>query len=455
MTRAALDALAAAPRAYVRTERHPAAAAAVAAGAIPLDPHYEEAERFEDAYAAIVETLVAAAIELGSVAYGVPGSPLVAESTVERLRADPRVELVIVPGMSFLDLAWERLGVDPLAARARTIDATSFASDAAGDTGPLLVAQAWSRAILSEVKVAPENPPREAVLLHHLGCDDEVVQTVLWEDLDRTIEPDHLTSIWIPTLAEPVAIELMRAAEIVRLLRTACPWDSAQTHLSLTRHLLEETYEALEAIDGLGDGSDPDAVDHLEEELGDVLCQVLFHATIASQEGLFNLADVANRLSEKLVHRHPHVFAGADAPAAEEVLADWEQQKVVEKGRTGVLDGIPVALPSLALAAKYERRSESAGLGAAVTGPGHGRLAESLAHVVAGDVSGVGGLLFELGRLAAQLGVDPEDATRRAARTFRERLEALERSASSRGVPVAELDAVDRIAAFGGDGDGR
>ena len=399
----------------------------VAGGAIPLDDHYERAERFEEVYAAIAETLVAAAVELGSVVYGVPGSPLVAESTVERLRADDRVELIIVPGMSFLDLAWERLGVDPFAARARTVDAARFVSDAAGDRGPLLVAQAWSRTLLSDVKVAPEQPPPQAVLLHHLGLPDEVVATVAWEDLDRTLEPDHLTSIWIPSLDEPVAAELVRAAEVVRTLRAECPWDAEQTHLSLTRHLLEETYEALEAIDALGDGSDPDAVDHLEEELGDVLCQVLFHATIASEAGLFNLADVAGRLADKLVHRHPHVFGGADAPAAAEVLGRWEEQKIVEKGRSGLLEGIPAALPALALAAKYERRAATVGLGITATGRDRTDLVDAVNRLFDGDGATLGSLLFECARRAAALGVDPEDAVRRSAAEFRARFEATER----------------------------
>jgi tetrapyrrole methylase family protein/MazG family protein len=455
MTAAALTAFARAPRSFVRTARHPAATVIIDSGATPLDAAYESAARFEDAYSSIVETLVASAIENGSVAYGVPGSPLVGESTVERLRADPRVDLVIVPGMSFLDLVWDRLGIDPLAVRARTVDAERFASDAAGDTGPLLVAQAWSRAILSDIKVAPENAPTEAVLLHHLGLDDEVVVTVAWEDLDRTLEPDHLTSIWIPHLAEPVAIELAKVAEIVRVLRSACPWDAEQTHTSLTRHLLEETYETLEAIDGLGDGSDPGAVDLLEEELGDVLCQVLFHATIASEEGLFNLSDVANRLSTKLVHRHPHVFSGADAPTADEVLARWEQQKVEEKGRDGLLEGIPVALPSLALAAKYERRAGSVGLGVPTTGPSRALLAEAIGRISAGDADAIGDLLFDLARLAAHLGIDPEDATRRAASAFRARFDRIERSVAISGRSLTEVAAAELAAEFLGGGSPR
>jgi tetrapyrrole methylase family protein/MazG family protein len=448
MTAAATAAFAGAARAYVRTVRHPAAVALVARGAVALDDHYERAERIDETYAAITETVIAAAEEVGSVVYGVPGSPLVAESTVEAIRRDPRVDLMVIPGMSFIDLAWMRLEVDPLAVRARLVDAERFAADAAGDVGPLLVAQAWSRALLSEIKLAPENPPPSAVILHHLGLDDEQVLEVRWEDLDRTVEPDHLTSIWIASLAEPVGFELVRAQEIVRVLRQECPWDAAQTHLSLTRHLLEETYETLEAIDELADGTDADAVDHLEEELGDVLCQVLFHATIASEEGLFNLSDVARGLTDKLIRRHPHVFGGSDAPAADEVLASWEQQKITEKGRHGLLEGIPGALPALAVAAKYERRSATVGLGVAETATFDPETFAPIAAAIAAEPSSAGALLFDLARAIAAVGLDPEDALRRAAAAFRARFEAAEASARTDGVRIDELSPEERAARF-------
>ena len=136
-----------------------------------------------------------------------------------------------------------------------------------------------------------------------------------WEELDRTVEPDHLTCLWIPALAEPVAAELARFAELVRTLRARCPWDRQQTHRSLTRHLLEETYEVLEAIDELDAG--PAGYEHLEEELGDLLFQVAFHATLAAEAGQFTLADVARGVHDKLVDRHPHVFGPPGQPGAE------------------------------------------------------------------------------------------------------------------------------------------
>jgi XTP/dITP diphosphohydrolase len=140
---------------------------------------------------------------------------------------------------------------------------------------------------------------------------------------------------------------LLDLVTVMDRLRTSCPWDREQTHGSLARYLLEETYETLEAIEN-GDYA------HLREELGDLLLQVYFHARIASEhtEAPFDIDDVAGDIVDKLVHRHPHVFAGLDVDDASEVERNWEQLKAAEKGRGSVLDGIPQALPALSLAEK-------------------------------------------------------------------------------------------------------
>ncbi len=143
---------------------------------------------------------------------------------------------------------------------------------------------------------------------------------------------------------------LLDLVTVMDKLRVQCPWDREQTHRSLARYLLEESYETLEAIEG---GDYP----HLREELGDLLLQVYFHARIASEaepDG-FTIDDVAGGIVDKLVHRHPHVFArseGVDAPSLGEVEESWETLKHAEKGRASVLDGVPAALPALALADK-------------------------------------------------------------------------------------------------------
>lgn len=418
--------------AYLRTRRHPAAEDL--GDLTSFDHLYETAGTFEEVYAGIVEVLVAAAgSHPGGIVYGVPGSPLIAERTVELLRADPRVAVTVVPALSFLDLAWERVGVDPLAAGVRLVDGTRFAEDAAGERGPLLVAQCWSTPVLSQIKlsvdpeVAGDRP--EVTVLHHLGLPDERVVTVPWDDLDRTLLPDHLTSLWVPRLEPPVAAELIALDELVRRLRADCPWDRAQTHRSLAPHLLEETYELLEAIDeldppdgpaggpaeravdGPADAAVDAAVDHLCEELGDVLFQVYFHARLAAEEGHFTLADVAARVRRKLVSRHPHVFGDVVAEDPGTVVANWEVIKRREKGRRSVTDGIPAALPALALAAKLAAKAAS-------IDPGDPDVEDR-------DLD-AGRLLWLVADLVRRAGVDPEAALRREAARVRAALRAAE-----------------------------
>jgi XTP/dITP diphosphohydrolase len=214
-------------------------------------------------------------------------------------------------------------------------------------------------------------------------------------------EPDHPTD------------PLRRAVEVMDRLRSpgGCPWDAAQTHESLTRYLLEETYEVLEAIE-TGDRA------LLREELGDLLLQVLFHARIEQEAEIapFGIDDVATELSEKLVRRHPHVFGDAVAGDAAELNEVWERQKVEEKGRTSAVDGVPTNQPSLALAAKLVARARRAGIEPDEDDPTAAADAEAA----------IGNQLFALAVAAVAAGVDPEAALRRRARAFREYVRHIE-----------------------------
>jgi tetrapyrrole methylase family protein / MazG family protein len=430
-------------RRFLRTTRHPAAPA-LGEGTASFDCMYERAASVDDVYPAIVEALVGAASDGDEVLYAVPGSPLVAERTVELLLADRRVTVELVPGMSFTDLAWARLGVDPVAAGARLVDGHRFAVEAAGERGPLLVAQCDSKAVLSDIKLAVESGDGlQVVVLSRLGLPDESVVTIAWDDLDRDVTPDHLTSLYIPVLAAPVAGEVARFAELVRTLRERCPWDREQTHVSLTRHLLEETYEVLEAIGALDAAADGDGgFDHLEEELGDLLFQVVFHATLAAEEGRFTLADVARGIHDKLVHRHPHVFGEVEAETTGQVVKNWERIKKAEKGRTSIMDGIAADLPSLLYAHKVQRKAQTVGLDP-VAGDGDGAGAGGGAEVAAPavtDMEAAGQLLFEVVDRVRRGGVDPEAALRATAARYRDRFMAVERAAAERGFDLGGLD---------------
>lgn len=394
---------------WLRTSRH--AGAAVAPGASSFDDVYDNAETIENVYETIVERLVASAKEGGRVVYAVPGSPLVAEHTVELLRANPYVSVEVVPALSFLDLIWARLGIDPLAAAPRVVDGQRFAADAAGQTGALVVAQCDSVAVLSSIKLAYEDvTPGEVVVLQRLGLPDEHIETIKWEDLDRVVEPDHLTSLWIPNVGVPVARDLERLHEVARELREACPWDREQTHESLARYAIEETYELVDAIELRAESSDPQD-DHLIEELGDVFFQVFAHAAIAEQEGRFNISDIAREVTEKLIERHPHVYGDVIAETADDVKATWESNKMTRKGRTSVLEGIPRNLPALMFATKVLKKA-----------------ANSQVDLNVEDVeaSGLGAALLVMVDEARKRGEDPEAALRHAVDTYMDAFKKLE-----------------------------
>ena len=410
VTTGALELIRRLPTQFLRTERHPAAS--VMPDAQWFDRLYESGSSMEQLYGSIDEALVAAAQQeshgspdgVGEVLYAVPGSPIVAEHTVELLLADERVEVVLHPALSFLDLTWARLGVDPVATGVRLVDGHRFETEAAGERGPLLVGQCDHPFVLSDIKLAVEEPPSEpVVVLQRLGLPDEVILEVDWADLDRSFTPDHLTSLWIPTLGAPVAAEVVRFDELMRRLRVEDPWKAEQTHDSLKRYLLEEAYEVFEAIDAY----DPDSGEGAEElcsELGDLLYQVVFHSAIGAEAGWFTLADVASSIHDKLVARHAALDvatggATADAPIAE-VVALWETGKRDEQGRSSVVDGIPASMPALARALKVAKKAATY------------ELVDRSAPL--SDEEQLGEALLALVDRAYAGGLDPEDALRRA-----------------------------------------
>ncbi len=459
VTAAVTDAIARIPHRYLRTTQHPSAS--LLAGVPSFDHVYERADTFADVYAEITDQLVAAATSHGEILYAVPGSPLVLERTVRSLRDDPRIECVVLASLSFLDLAYDRLGIDPIEARLRLIDGHEFLTAAAGEAGPMLVSHCHANWVLSDIKLAVEGASGDepVVILQRLGSADEAVVHTTWADLDRTVEADHLTSIYIPHLPEPVGAPLVRFHEVVRRLRDECPWDREQTHRSLARYAVEETYELVEAIGALGPDGAGDA--DLEEELGDVLLQVVLHSAIAEQEGRFTLGDVAATVTAKMIRRHPHVFGDVEVTGAADVIANWADIKAAEKTsaphgtteRRSVLDGVPGELPALAYARELGSRAAKAGIDWDDPRGTLDKVREEVDEVdeafddpalVSGEI---GDLLFAVANLARHRHVDPEVALRQAAAKFRRRVQHLELLAAERGIDTrtSGLAAVDDL----------
>ena len=432
------------PHRYLRTSRHESASAVPQA--TTFDHLYESGGTFDEVYRHIVETLVEAANRDGEVLYAVPGSPFVLETTVQLLLADDRVQVTALPAMSFLDRAWALLGIDPMNAGVKLIDGHRFVEQAAGECGPLLVAQVHDKWVMSDVKLAYEDATgdEEVMILHHLGLADERLVRTTWQELDRVHEPDHLTCLYIPRLANPIAGEMQRLHRLARTLRERCPWDQEQTHASLIKHLIEETYEVVDAVNAL-DATDPATDQELIEELGDLLYQVEFHATIAEQEGRFTLSEVVNTLHDKLVRRHPHVFGDVQASTADDVVDTWDSVKRTERGESAsIFDGVAKSSPSLSYSQKVQKRAAGVGF----DWPDHqGALdkiveeSQELAKASGADAieMELGDLLFSVVNVARHLGVDAESALRRSTDKFRRRFEEVERLAQSRSLELSSL----------------
>ena len=235
--------------------------------------------------------------------------------------------------------------------------------------------------------------------------------------------------------AEDLNTAILRLDELVRTLREQCPWDREQTHTSLRRYLLEETYEALEALDaraGAGTGGEGDDIEdldrHLCEELGDLLYQVWFQAHLASERGAFGIADVAREVRSKLVARHPHVFGDVEATDSDAVRGMWDAIKLQEKGRESVMDGIPTTLPALLRAVKVQKRAATADLLADDWREREFAETERALEELQADRSEYrfGELLLAAVELGRRLKIDPEDALRSATERAHRRYRALE-----------------------------
>ena len=285
------------------------------------------------------------------------------------------------------------------------------------------------------VSLLYEDPETEALTAR-------VVTLAQLDTVPDTGQARAVAALYVPPLA---SLDDVRAPNtlgyIAARLRApdGCPWDREQTHASLTPYMIEEAYEAVDAIERDDD-------DDMVEELGDVLLQVVLHSQLAEEAGRFNLADVAEEVNRKLVRRHPHVFGDIEVSGSSEVLRNWEQIKRVEKGerRASVLDGIPPALPALLLAQTVSRKAAKVGFDWPDAGGALDKVREEIAEVKAATTDEerreeLGDLFFALTSVCRHLGVDAEDALRAAVRKFSSRFRRVEADAQARNLDLTAL----------------
>ena len=438
--------LEAAPAVWFRTLRHPTVAGLALSGvAHSFDELYEEHERFEDVYAAIVARLLARAGE-GDVVYAVPGHPLVGEATVRELleRAPAAgVEVRLVDGLSFLEPVCAALRVDPLAAGVQLVDALDPRID---PSRPAIVGQVYGRRIAADLKLALlELYPAEHSVTIVRGAGTAAgaqTETLTLAEIDRAEGRfDHLACLYVPAL---VAEENRRTFDGLRAITHrlyapgGCPWDREQTHASLKPFLLEETYEVLAALDE-GDPA------RLCEELGDLLLQMTLHTEIAEEAGEFTYGDVFEHITAKLLRRHPHVFGDAVVTSADEQWRNWQQIKRQEKGdKESILAGVSTTMPALAYAQAVQERAARVGFDWPRLDDVLDKLVEELHELRAAEsheerLDEFGDVLFVLANVARWLKVDAEEALRMAGRKFYRRFSAVEALARERGHDLSAM----------------
>ncbi|KPV58100.1 hypothetical protein QJ48_18530 [Paenibacillus sp. A3] len=447
---------------FLRTREHPMVAMLDHHGLRyeTFDAVYEANEGFEAVYEQIASQLIerAKAANSGEVLYAVPGHPMVAERTVQLLRERCPAEgvlLTLMGGESFLDQAFLRLGFDPIEGF-QLLDGTSLTASGLNPQLHTLIGQVYDVYTASDVKLTlmelyPDDYP--VVVGHALGvAGEERVREVPLYELDRVEGYGNLSLVWVPrTDREDVRSRTFtRLHEIVAILRSpeGCPWDREQTHQSLRKNLIEEAYEVLETID-------EDDPDHMREELGDLLLQIMLHSQIEAEDGMFTVFDVIRELNEKLVRRHPHVFGTAQAEDAEEALGNWQQIKEEEKRKKGInpdeqplLSGVPRELPGLMKAYKLQKKAASVGFDWGTKEEVLPVVESELAEVKeaierfgkAEQQEELGDLLFAVVNLARFLKVDPEEAMADANRKFFERFGYIEAQLRLKGKSFDQTD---------------
>ncbi|MFB9324356.1 nucleoside triphosphate pyrophosphohydrolase [Paenibacillus aurantiacus] len=457
-----------AKRVFVRTDQHPMMRLFQENELTyaSFDELYEQMDSFPDVYAAIADRLIAEAKSASDpIVYAVPGHPMVAERTVQLLRerCEPEgIALRILGGESFLDQAFTRLGFDPIEGF-QLLDAASMKASLLRPELHTVIGQVYDAFTASDVKLTlmelyPDEHP--VVIGHALGVPgEEQIVTVPLYELDRAPGYGNLSLVWVPRSDDAVLRNRTfdRLHEIVAVLRSpeGCPWDREQTHQSIRKNFIEETYEAIEALDN----DDPIG---MQEEFGDVILQVMLHSQMEEEVGSFSVYDVIQTLNEKLLFRHPHVFGDKDAGNSQEALQNWEQMKAEEKKRKGIdpaaqslLDGIPPDLPALMKAYKLQKKAAKVGFDWDQIGPVLDKIQEELVELreaiavkdreeQAGEL---GDLLFATVNAARFIDADPEEALARTNQKFKKRFAYIEQQLriSGRTFDQTDLTEMDRF----------
>lgn len=432
---------------FLRTEKHPTVEYLKEKNINfnTYDNVYETMESFDEVYLNIAKDLIEKHNKLGDLVYAVPGHPLVAEKSVFNLIEECKknnIEYKVVPAVSFIDAMMEGLMIDPIEGL-KVIDAFDINNQILDKRIGTVITQVYNPLIASEVKLKlleQYNDETEIFYVRAAGIEgQESIRKIPLYELDMQEDIDYLTSIYIPKDLNNKK-DFNDLLEIVEILRgeNGCPWDREQTHKSLEKALVEESYEVIDAIDRDDD-------DGLIEELGDVLLQVVFHASIGKEDGYFDINEIIAGICNKMISRHPHVFGDIhNINTSNDVLTKWDELKKQEKGYDTLseeMKGVTKGLPSLLRAHKIQNKAKKAGFDFEDINSVIDKVKEEIQEVI--DVYNtknmdkikdeVGDLLFSCVNVARFLDIDEELALNSTIDKFIKRFSYIEKNIKDKG----------------------
>jgi tetrapyrrole methylase family protein/MazG family protein len=446
---------------FLRTEKHPTVDYLIEKGIKfeTYDNVYENTENFDEVYLNIANDLLVKHNSLGELIYGVPGHPLVAEKSVFNLIElckENNVEYKIIPAVSFIDAMIESIKIDPIEGL-KVIDAFDIGNQILDKRIGTIITQVYNQLIASEVKLKLLDQYNDETDIYYVRAagikGQESIRKIPLFELDMQEDIDYLTSVYIPKDMNNKK-DFNDLLDIIEILRgeNGCPWDREQTHESLKKSLVEESYEVIDAIDQADD-------DSLIEELGDVLLQVVFHASIGKEDGYFDINDVIGAICDKMISRHPHVFKrSSELNSSEEVLVKWDDLKKKEKGYNTIteeMNGITKGLPALLRAHKVQEKAKKVGFDFEDISFAINKVKEELKEVI--DVYNtenvdkiteeVGDLLFSCVNVARFLKVDEEVALNYTIDKFIKRFAYIESVAKEKNIELTNtsLDEMDKL----------
>ncbi|NGT57477.1 nucleoside triphosphate pyrophosphohydrolase [Clostridium perfringens] len=445
---------------YFRTEKHPTVDFLKDEGIKfeSYDHAYEKYDSFDDVYKYIAEDLITKIKDDEDLIYAVPGHPLVAEKSVINLIElckENNIQYEVLPAVSFVDAMMEALQVDPIEG-VKIIDAFDMKNQILDKRVGTIITQVYNNFIASEVKLRlleGYEDDTEIIFVRAAGVEGlESIRKIPLYELDWQEDIDYLTSIYIPKDLGNKK-DFQDLLDIIETLRNpgGCPWDREQTHESLKSALLEECYEVIDAIENEDE-------DSLIEELGDVLLQVVFHASIGKEDGYFDIMDVIGGISNKMINRHPHVFGNEEANTSEQVLVNWDEIKKEEKGiktLTEEMQNIAKSLPATTRAYKVQKKAKKVGFDWDDVNCAMDKVKEELNEIkevyncedksiIEGEV---GDLLFACINVARFLEVDGELALDKTIKKFIKRFSYIENEAikNNKNLKDMTLEEMDKL----------